>query len=66
MYGHPVGLQYDGDTKYKSYCGGCATFITVFLTLIYFVKNLESVTNKISTTKDSESFIDTLTDLTEY
>lgn len=66
MYGHPVGLQYDGDTKYKSYCGGCATFLTGLLTLIYFLKNCESVSNKISTIKDSEKFINTLDDLNEY
>ncbi len=66
LYGHPVALVFEGDSKFKSVIGGAAGLATGILLLAYFFIAVVSVINKTPTIKNSMSVINTSIDPHEY
>ena len=66
LYGHPVGLSYDGDDKFKSSVGGLAGLITLIIIVGYLAFCVINIINKSPTITNSQFIINTSVDKTEY
>ena len=53
LYGHPVGLSYDGDDKFKSPVGGLAGLITLIIIVGYLAFCVINIINKSPTITNS-------------
>ena len=62
IYGHPVGLSYDGDGSFKSSVGGLAGVLTLAVILGYLAFCIISIINKVPTITNSQSIINTTID----
>ncbi len=53
LYGYPVGLSFEGSSKYKSVLGGVLSLVSTLTILAYFAVCIMNVVNKTPTIKNS-------------